>query len=92
MYSELNLEIHEEKTKIIPLSRGIDFVGFRNFYYFRLLRKRNMRKMFSKIEQYRNGEITHEKILESFQGWQAYVKWANTYKFRNRLLKLIDKN
>ncbi len=33
----LKLELHAQKSKIISLSRGIDFVGFRNFYYFRLL-------------------------------------------------------
>lgn len=38
---ELKLELHQEKSRIIPLSRGIDFVGFRNFYYYKLLRKRN---------------------------------------------------
>lgn len=88
---ELKLELHTEKSRLIPLSRGIDFVGFRNFYYFRLLRKRNVRKMLSKIEQYINGEITIEKILESFQGWQAYAKWANTYKLRKRLFKKLVK-
>jgi retron-type reverse transcriptase len=28
---ELRLELHEEKSRIISLSRGVDFVGFRNF-------------------------------------------------------------
>jgi len=40
----LKLELHPDKSKIINLSKGIDFVGFRNFYYFRLLRKRNIFK------------------------------------------------
>ena len=30
--------------------------------------------MFGKIEQYKKGEINQEKILESFQGWNAYAK------------------
>jgi len=29
---KLKIELHPEKSKIILLSRGIDFVGFRNFY------------------------------------------------------------
>ena len=29
-------------------SKGIDFVGFRNFYFFRLTRKRSVRKMYLK--------------------------------------------
>jgi len=50
---KLKLELHPNKSKIIPLSKGIDFVGFRNFYYFKLLRKRNivsMKKKLCKIE------------------------------------------
>ena len=37
---ELKLELHLDKSKIISLSHGVDFVGFRNFYHFKLLRKR----------------------------------------------------
>lgn len=83
---ELELDLHKEKSRIIPLSRGIDFVGFRNFYYHKLLRKRNIRKMLEKIEQFRNNEMTEEQLLASFQGWQAYAKWANTFKLRKNML------
>ncbi|MFC1682443.1 RNA-directed DNA polymerase, partial [Nanoarchaeota archaeon] len=38
---KLKLELHPDKSQVISLSKGIDFVGFRNFYYFKLLRKRN---------------------------------------------------
>lgn len=64
---KLKLELHPDKSKIIALSRGIDFVGFRNFYHFKLLRKRNIRKILKKVELYKNETISHEKILESFQ-------------------------
>jgi hypothetical protein len=90
LINELKLELHKEKSKIIPLSRGIDFVGFRNFYYYKLLRKRNIRRILSKIERFKNREVTYEKILEIFQGWQAYAKWANTYKLRKKLFKKIQ--
>ena len=76
---KLKLELHPDKSKIVSLSRGIDFVGFRNFYYFRLLRKRNIRKILSKIVYFKKGEISYEKFLESFNGWQAHAKWANSY-------------
>ena len=41
---ELGLELHPEKSRIISLSSGVDFVGYRNFYHFRLLRRKNIRK------------------------------------------------
>ena len=83
---ELKLELHKDKSRIIPLSRGIDFVGFRNFYYLRLLRKRNIRKMLLKNENYKKGEINKEKLLESFQGWNAYAKWANSLNIRRNIV------
>ena len=86
---ELKIELHPQKSKIIPLSRGVDFVGFRNFYYFKLLRRRNIRKMVSTVEKYKNDYISKEEILESFQGWQAYAKWANSYKIRKEVVKRI---
>ena len=86
---ELNLELHPEKSKVISLSRGIDFVGFRNFYYFKLLRKRNTRKILFRIEQYKKGEITKEKLLESLNGWNAYAKWANSYKLKIKITSKI---
>lgn len=85
---ELKIELHPEKSRVISLSRGVDFVGFRNFYYFRLLRRRNVKKMLMKIKQYKEGLMSYEKLLESFQGWQAYAKWANSYKLRERILMI----
>ena len=87
---ELKIELHPEKSRVIPISGGIDFVGFRNFYHFRLLRKRNTKKMVSKIEQCQIGKITYNKLLESFQGWQSYAKWANSYRVRENVYKKIQ--
>jgi len=86
---KLKLELHPQKSKIIPLPRGVDFVGFRNFYYHRLLRKRNLRKMLFKIKQFKDRELSKEKLLESFQGWNAYAKWADSYKLRRNVVKMI---
>src|SRR3989344_5703509 len=88
---KLKLELHPDKSKLIPLSKGIDFVGFRNFYYFKILRERNIRKMHRKIESYKKGEIGYRDIIENYQGWQAYAKWANTHNLRKRVLKDIYK-
>jgi len=88
----LKLELHPQKSKIVSLSRGIDFVGFRNFWHCRLLRKRNIRKMLSKVEDYKQGKISKDKLLESFQGWNAYAKWADSYKLRRCVVKKIYSN
>jgi len=87
--NNLKLELHSDKSKIIPLSRGIDFVGFRDFYHFRLLRKRNIKSMKSKIKQYKENKITKVKIFEIYQGWKAYAKWANSSTTRKEILNQL---
>ncbi len=85
----LRLELHPNKSRIILLSRGVDFVGFRIFYYYKLIRKRNIKSIFPKINNYKKGEISKEKMLEIFQGWNAYAKWANSLKLRREVVKKI---
>jgi len=89
--NKLKLELHPQKSRIISLSKGIDFVGFRNFYYFKLLRKRNIRNIIKKIENYAEGLILEDKMIEIFQGWNAYAKWANSYKLRKHILSRLNK-
>ena len=86
---KLRIELHPQKSSIGSLSNNIDFVGFRNFWFYRLLRKRNLRKILFRVEQYKNGELNKEKLLESFQGWNAYAKWANSFKLRRKIVKKI---
>ena len=86
---KLKLELHKDKSKIINLSKGIDFVGFRNFYYFKLLRKRNIRNIERKINLFNKREISYEKLFEIFQGWNAYANWGNSENIVNRLIKEI---
>jgi hypothetical protein len=82
---KLSLKLHAQKSKIIPLSRGVDFVGFRIFLNYRLLRKRNIKNMKRKIELFKEGLLDKEKLEEIFQGWNAYAKWANSYNLRRKL-------
>ncbi|MDO8563926.1 MAG: RNA-directed DNA polymerase [Nanoarchaeota archaeon] len=62
----LKLTLHPQKSKIIPLSKGIDLVGFRNFYHFQLIRKRNIRKVVRKIEKFDLDELSYRNIFRVF--------------------------
>jgi RNA-directed DNA polymerase len=90
----LKLELHPEKSKISPLCNGVDFVGYKIFYHYKRVRKRNMKKFKkkfeNKLELYKNGEITREMLIESLQGWFGYARWANTHKFRQKILMKIE--
>jgi len=87
--NKLKIKLHADKSRIISLSRGMDFVGFRNFYYFKLLRKRNVKSIFCKVDEYKKGKICKGKLLEIFQGWNAYAKWADSYGLRRGVVQKI---
>ena len=90
--NELKLELHPDKSKVVPLSKGVDFVGFRNFYKYRLLRKRNIKNIRSKIGKFSEDEIPREKMAEIFQGWNAYAKWADAFNLREKIFLEIIEN
>lgn len=86
---KLRIELHPDKSRVINLSRGVDFVGFRNFYFRRLLRKRNIGNIIRKIQLFNQKEISYEKFIEIFQGWKAYADWSNNHKLVNNLIRKI---
>jgi hypothetical protein len=89
----LKIELHPDKSKIYALRNGITFLGYRIFYHYKLLRKRNIRHFMSKlnrdIELYKNGLLTKEQLNDKLNGWFGYAKGANTFKFREKIKSMI---
>ncbi len=88
---KLKLDLHPDKNKIHSLSRGVDFVGFRNFFHFRLLRKRNIRKMKRRVNDFSKGNLSYRQMTEIYRGWQAYAKWSDSFRVRKNVAKEIQK-
>ena len=90
----VNLELHPNKSKIISLKKGINLLGFRVFYHYKLLNKRNIRKVKNNLSklQYKldGGNIDYDKVYTIFEGWLAYSKHANTYKLRKKLINHFE--
>jgi len=80
LQEKLSLNLHSQKTHMVRLSQGIDFLGFRNYYYNQLLRKRNIRKMQAKVKEYEEGTISQDKFNKIYQGWIARTRQANIFK------------
>jgi len=89
----LKLELHPDKSEIYALRNGITFLGYRIFYHYRLLRKRNInhfiKKFNDKIDIYRRGEMNNEELKGFLDGWNGYSSFANTYNFNKKLKKLL---
>src|SRR3989344_156223 len=96
----LNLELHPDKSAIIPLHKGTTFLGYKIFYHYKLLRKRNFRTFKRKYEKrlqlYKDGLISKKDLMAQLEGWFGYAQWANTYKVRKKILaeikKIVTKN
>ena len=84
---ELQIELHKTKSKILLLNRGILFLGFRIFYYHKLLRKANIITMKKKIAQ-----RDYDSVYEFLEGWIVYASHANTHNLRNKINKIIETN
>ena len=87
---KLKLELHPEKSKIIPLYHGITLLGFRVFYHYKLPKKSNIRNFERRLNSFytlTKRERAHiEKILE---GWFGYIMHGNTYKMRKKILQKL---
>ena len=94
LHESLKIELHPDKTKIIPLDAGVQLLGFRAFYHFRILKKSNVRRVFGRLalfrEKYATGEMEQSRILLSNSGWQGYAMMGDTYKLRRQVHNEID--
>jgi retron-type reverse transcriptase len=83
------LKLRLSKCDLFPTSRGVDFLGYRHFSDYILLRKstakrvaRRLRAMPGRLER---GKVTAERcrsVLASAKGW---LQWASTHNFRRAI-------
>ena len=89
----LRLELHKDKSEIHALRNGITFLGYRIFYHYKLLRKRNIRyfrnKFNKKLELYIRGDLDKEHLESFLQGWNGYSNFANTHNFNKKFINLL---
>jgi len=87
----LKIWLHPQKSKILALRNGITFLGYRIFYNYKLLIKRNIRLMRTKIVLFKQGKILKKNLKDTLKGWEGYAKWANSYGLRQRIIAEIYK-
>jgi retron-type reverse transcriptase len=89
LQSKLKIELHKEKSKIRLLNQGISFLGFRIFYFHKLLKKNNLKHMWKNMlickKKYARKQASYDEIYLKFDGWIAYAKNANTSKIINKI-------
>ena len=78
------MRMQYSKWSVSPVSRGINFLGYRIWPTHKLLRKQSVRDAKRKIVHYRkNGQ---EEKLRAFLGaWLGHAMWADSYNLKQAL-------
>ena len=77
------LQLRLSKSSVFPVSRGVDFLGYRHFRGYILLRKSTAKRVKKRLRRLpmmlKAGRITSEQFRSSLASTMGWLKWANTY-------------
>lgn len=92
--AELEFEVNPKKTKIFPLKRGINFLGF-TFRFtdtgkvLMLILSENVKRERLKLRRLVNkskkGFLPKEKVDESYASWRNHASKGNTFKLLQKM-------
>lgn len=91
----LKLELNK-KSEYSPLKSGVFFCGYRVYVTHKLIRKSNLQRMKKRIKLWNHIYENKQKVellkkwKQSFDAWNGYSKFANTYKLRKSLAKKCE--
>ena len=93
---ELKFEVNPKKTKIYPLSDGIEFLGFKfsvteTGKVLMMVKPKNVKNQRKKLRRLvakaKRGEISKEKVDESYNAWRNHASKGNSFKLVQRMDK-----
>lgn len=89
---QLHLELNQ-KTSIFPVRHGIDFLGYRIFPGYKLLRKRYIKRTKRMIKhferEYKAGNMRREYIQQVLASWIGRAERANVPYLREEIAKRV---
>ena len=89
VYINSELKLKMSKKDIFQVSRGVDFLGYRHFRKYILLRKSTTKRVKKRLKKlpymHRKGLITNEQYRSSLSSTLGWLKWANSYNLRKKL-------
>lgn len=89
----LKLRLHPVKSRVFPVRQGTDFLGYKIYPDFRLIRKDNVkrfkRRMKGRFKLLRLGLTTIPDITHSIQSWLGFAQHADSYALRRKLFSQL---
>jgi len=91
----LKLDLHPKKCNIFTVKSGINFLGYRIFANYRLLRKSTVKRFIKRTRVYKrklaDGLMTFKKFSQSIASWFSYAKFGNSWGLVGSLGQIITK-
>jgi hypothetical protein len=82
-----------KKAIVFPVSKGVEFLGYRVFADYSILRKSTVKRFVKRLKKYkrkiRTGDMSPEKLPLAIQSWQAYAKSANSWHTARRFSNIV---
>jgi len=79
------LQLTLSKSEIFPISNGLDFVGYRHFPNFILLRKRTAKKIIRRLQKIGHMATVGERQRGQVAAAYGWMKFTNSYNIRKKL-------
>lgn len=83
------LQLVLKKCSTFPVSQGVDFLGYRHFREYILLRKSTTRRVLKRLKRLPmlldKGRISPEQFRSSLASTNGWLRWANTYNLQLKL-------
>ena len=78
--------------RIFPVSDGVDFLGYRFFPKYTLVRKSIVTRFKRKMSKICVGTVKMDSILSTVMSYNGWLKWANTFNLKKVLFDYRLKN
>ena len=92
--SQLKLQLHPDKSKIVPLHRGTAFLGLRIFSEKKMIQKKNLRRFKHKIatlcSNYDSKTIDYDIVYDFLEGWRAYARVADISQIKTHFFHSLE--
>lgn len=95
-YLQGNLKLKiKDNWQVFPTnSRGVDFVGYRHFFGFKLLRKKTYKRfrkrMLSIARKIRKGTSISYKDWCSFNSYKGWLDWCDSFRLKMKYVVPIQ--
>ena len=84
----LSIVLHPVRRKLLPVSNGIDFLGYVIRHNYILVRRRVVNNLKTQIKAFKQAKVKDwKKFQDTIASYIGHLKWANSFKLRSKLLK-----